>query len=429
LKHAKVFDNEFNTSTHRKLIYAIAYVKGLMLTGRGLRNMESIADKLGDINYQDLQQFVSDSPWDHLAVFKKITSEISNTFDTLVEDTRRGLIFDESGFSKKGIKSVGVARQYCGRSGKVDNCQIGVYSAIVQQDEVCLNNAWLYLPESWTDDKSRCIEAGIPEDDIEFRTKGQISALMAEEYFSTGNKAYWVGGDSVYGDCPELKTYLDSIGQKYVLDISPVFNFYLNDPKIHSEEQSLSCNEILNTLTHRDFKKVRIRQGVKGWIETHICVKEVWYSKQSLGVEKRLLVIKKEKESNRNGKRKIKYSISNFDLSETTVEELAWMQSQRFWVEQSFRNAKTVLGMDDYQLRKWVGWHHHMALVMMAMHFLVTERIVYRQKSPLFTFAETMAVIAAKLSGEEALLEDILLQIERNHGRTKESLRRFYAPG
>ncbi len=136
---------------------------------------------------------------------------------------------------------------------------------------------------------------------------------------------------------------------------------------------------------------------MKGWIETKVFVQEVWLWNMAQGDEKRLLVIKKE--LNNRGKTKIKFSLSNFLLSETSWEELAWMQSQRFWVEQAFRNAKTVLGMDDYELRKWQGWYHHMALVMMAMSFLVSERIRYRREDPLFSLAEVMALNCGENDG------------------------------
>jgi len=206
--------------------------------------MERIADKLEGVKYEDLQQFVTDSAWNHVSLFEKITKEVEKDFRKLKEDSRIGLIIDESCFSKKGDKSVGVSRQYNGRQGKVDNCQVAVYTAMVQQDEVCLSNTWLYLPEDWTNNEKRCIEAGIPTEDIIFRTKGQIVAEMAQDYFSNGHRAYWVGGDSVYGDSPELKPYLDHIGQKYVLDISPSFKFYMDDPVENPDAEPLSCTEI-----------------------------------------------------------------------------------------------------------------------------------------------------------------------------------------
>ena len=399
-----------------------------MRTGRGLRNMERITDKLGDVAYEGVQQFISDSPWDPFPVFQQVTQEIDQSFSKLTADKRRGLLFDESGYPKKGEKSAGVARQYCGRIGKVDNCQIGVYSAMVQQDEVALNNCRLYLPQEWCNDSDRCDEAGIPEDKREFKTKGQIATEMAEEFFSLGQSVYWVGGDSVYGDSPDLKNYLDSRGQKYVLDISPIFKFYLTaTPDKNAEDVPVDPRIIADCLNHREWKKIKVRQGLKGWIEPKISVKEVWLRPENAPPEKRLLIIKEEKDKNK--KKKLKFSLSNFKLEETSWEELAWMQSQRFWVEQSFRNAKTELGMDDYQLRKWQGWYHHMALVLMAMNFLVAERIVYRQKDSLFTLAEAVAIMAIKLDGRDDLLPSLMEQIERNRIKTKKILAKHYWTG
>jgi len=165
---------------------------------------------------------------------------------------------------------------------------------------------------------------------------------------------------------------------------------------------------------------------MKGWIIAKVYVREVWLFNQDHGVGKKLLVMKKVKEGKKN---KFKFSWSNFELSETTWEELSWMQGQRFWVEQAFRNGKTVLGMDDYQMRKWYGWYHHMALVMLAMSFLVSERIRYRKKEPLFTLAEVAALMAVKLTDDEDMINQKIRFITRDHERAKKAIQRLYLTG
>lgn len=173
-------------------------------------------ERIPDSDYQQLHHFISDSNWDAFGVMQTLAQQTQHSLQSVAG--QQGLLLDESGWEKAGSKSVGVARQYIGQVGKVCNAQVGVFAALVRGDKVGLVNARLYLPAEWTDQPARCKAVGIPSQHQPYRSKPQLAMAMLEELAPLVNYD-WVGGDSLYGNSPELRTYLLAQQQGFVLDV------------------------------------------------------------------------------------------------------------------------------------------------------------------------------------------------------------------
>jgi SRSO17 transposase len=158
-----------------------------------------------DYDYQAQQQFLSDSPWEHRPLMEWVAQEV----DELLGGADSMLLLDESGFAKKGNKSVGVARQWNGRLGKVDNCQVGVFAALSDGLRAALVDLRLFLPESWTSDPERCAQAKIPESERQARTKPELAWEMIQQAVARGLRFGWVGLDSLYGHAPWLLSAIE----------------------------------------------------------------------------------------------------------------------------------------------------------------------------------------------------------------------------
>ncbi len=187
----------FKTATGSVDTQAEQYLCGLMEAKR--RNMERMAEVVPNCDDQSLQNFLTNSPWCGRSVLDRIAQDVDDIFG---DDPDTCLLVDESGILKKGNKSVGVARQWCGRYGKVDNCQVGVYLALSCRENNSLIDTRLYLPETWANDPERCREAGLPEEHIVFKTKSELALEMVAHAHSTSIRFNWIGADGGYGKEP-----------------------------------------------------------------------------------------------------------------------------------------------------------------------------------------------------------------------------------
>ncbi|TFH42881.1 MAG: IS701 family transposase, partial [ANME-2 cluster archaeon] len=220
------FASDFRTKTCSVEQYSLQYLQGIFLEqGRG--NMVKYAKKVPDTDNQALQHFISNSPWDEKPVIKKIQDKVIQ----LIGDENNGsLHFDESGYKKDGTHSVGVKRQYCGRLGKVDNCQVGVFMGYTNENYRTLINERLYLPENWANDPIRRMECGVPED-VVFKTKGELALEMLLNAKERKIPFAWVGMDCFYGQQPWLLENIDKEGITYIADIPCNTRVWLDLPK------------------------------------------------------------------------------------------------------------------------------------------------------------------------------------------------------
>ena len=180
------------------------------------KNMERMEEKVANADEQQLQHMLTDSEWDHQAVIDQVALEADGL---LGGDRNSCLLIDESGFKKSGRHSVGVGRQWCGRLGKVDNCQVGVFAALGRDRRVTLVDERLYLQKKWIDDPKRCEQAGIPKAFRCFKTKVALALEMVEHQRRIGVRFSWVGADGFYGNDPAFLRGVDAMGEMFVVDV------------------------------------------------------------------------------------------------------------------------------------------------------------------------------------------------------------------
>src|SRR5215203_5438939 len=191
------------------------------------KNMERMEEAVPDCDYQSLQHFLSHSEWDARAVLDQVATEADRHLGGSEDSC---LLLDESSFQKKGRKSVGVARQWSGRLGKVENCQVAVFAALAQGTYSTLIDTRLYLPQEWTQDRKRCVAAGIPEPERVFKSKAELAFEMVVLARQNGMRFHWVGVDGGYGKDPAFLRRLEDQGEVFVADVHKDQQIYPEDP-------------------------------------------------------------------------------------------------------------------------------------------------------------------------------------------------------
>lgn len=296
------------------------------------------------------------------------------------------MYIDESAFQKKGDKSVGVARQWNGRLGKQDNCQVGVFGALGRGDRVGLIDARLYLPQEWTEDPQRCDAADIPKAEQVHRTKLELALEIVRHAREIGVRFEWVGMDGLYGQSLELLETLDEQGDTFLAEIHANRHIYLNDPApylpaqkgglgrkrvhYHSHAKPIEVRKWLKKQAESAWRKKTLRSTTKGELLVEVLHRRVWlWDKHSPIAHCWHLIVRREV----NSPGTLKYSLSNAP-AQTSATKLTKMQAQRFRIERAFQDAKSHVGMAQYQVRQWPSWHRHMALVMMATQFMLEAR-------------------------------------------------------
>jgi SRSO17 transposase len=424
-----------NTSTAQQ------YLEGLIACEKGHANMERMEEAVEGSQYRSYQQFVSNSPWVHAPVIGQVSQTASQLFamQQAQDELPTGLLIDESAHLKKGRASVGVSRQYAGVVGKVENCQVGVYVSLCHGTYATIINERLFLPECWTEDSERCVRAGIPEDQRTHHSKPQLALAMIDEHLAQGIRWDWIGGDGLDGHSDELLKGLEERHLFYVLDVHKDERVYLDEPHIavpprshvrgatptrrQADREPLRLDQYWETLPDDAWEEVTVRKTTKGWLRLDVHLATVWmWDGEEMHARQRTLVITKTV----SRQPKIKYSLSNGEREAYTPQEYAYFQAQRYWVERCFDDAKNDLGMSDYQVRKWLGWHHHHALVLMACLFIMQERGQHREAAPLLSVRDARLLIITRLWGTEADVEKQLQFIEKRHWKRKRAIAQHY---
>jgi len=422
---------------------AWSYLQGLLKLEKGKGNMERMDEQPEGLPYHQYQHFLTNSPWSA----EDLIAELGKDAGQLMELEKKkngkptGLIIDESSHLKKGKFSVGVTRQYAGTIGKVDNCQVGVYASLCNGKRSTLIDERLFLPKKWVEDEERCEKAGIPLSHIVSKTKPVLALEMIDKALANNILFDWVGGDGLYGHNYDLCAGLDFRKLLFVLDIHKDQHIYKEEPKIFLPEkksgrgrtpttyQSLAEAQRIDTfdkeLDKDVWKKIKIRKTTKGWLYAWVYCGQVWvWNGKESKARKRTVVIRKT--IGRQGEIvDTKYSLSNGSLEEHTVEEFAFFQAQRYWVERNFDDGKNELGMSDYQVRKWKGWHHHHAIVLMAMLFMLKEQIDKELDYPLMSLADArkmvMVLIAQSIVIPQSPVKEEIKRMKNRHFKRKKS--------
>ena len=362
--------------------HCLTAVKGL-LSDLQRKNTESVAYRHGQ-HRRALQRFIGEAAWEHEPILQKLSEHIGEK----IGRPDGVIVFDPSAFEKCGNKSAGVARQWLGRFGKVDNGQVGVFMAYASKTQHALCNARLFLPQEWTDNKSRCAAAGIPEQAYAtHKSRGQLCLEMLEQ--SGGFLPHaWITGDDELGRPTWFRRALRQRAEQYVLGVpahTQIRDLDTAPPPYRGRKPAgpfLSVEKWREALDKRRWRKITIRAGEKGHMVMRIAAGRVLAiterGKHGSGQEE-LLVVTQRPEG--NGMR-YDYYLSNASPEES-LAELARVINAEHRIEECFKRAKSEAGLADYECRTWKGWHHHITLSLLATWFLTVE--VLEKKTPALT--------------------------------------------
>lgn len=351
--------------------HAWEYVAGL-LSNLKRKNTEEIA-YLHEQDRQPLQKFIGQTPWNHQPLIDELAAQVGCT---LGEDDAV-IVFDPSGFPKQGRCSVGVARQWCGRSGKTDNCQVGVYMGYASRKEHALVDFQLYLPKEWTKDRARCQRCGVPKG-TKFRTRHEMALEMLHAHRNVLPHA-WIAGDDEMGRSAEFREKLRKMNERYLLAVpSNTLIRDLNAAVGPSKGKGRSkkppfqrAENWARGLPANAWTMVDVRDGEKGPLAIQAVKARVQTKmKTHVGPEETLLVFR---ERQRDGSMKIDYGMSNAP-AETPLTEFTRVLKAEYRIEECLKRGKSEAGMADYEVRTWSGWHHHQTLSLLASWFLTLEK-------------------------------------------------------
>jgi len=419
----------FETVTRDTFSAATHYFHGLFQSEKC--NMERMEEAVPNADEQQLQHFLSVSPWEEDAVCAQITREANATLGGHPDSS---LIVDESAITKKGTHSAGVARQYNGRLGKIDNCQVGVFAALSHGTEACLIGARLYLPKEWTKDPKRCRSVGIPKEHIRHRTKQTLALELITQAREDGAKFSWVLVDGGYGhDLPFCQTLEEQLQETFIVGVHKTQRIYLDDPKptipeankpgrtptrLRSQTSPTTVKKWAKAQRTSAWKPLTLRDSTKGELRVEVLWRRVWvWDGRSAKGRNWWLLVQRDPKTHAD----YKYSLSNAAPS-ASGEELCRQRAQRFWVERVFEDAKGQVGLDEYQSRGWRSWHHHMAMVSMALLFLLEERQLHKPQYPLLSCADVLALLCYALPKRKVTDEEMMRQLEQRHRKRTASI-------
>ena len=355
------------------------------------KSIEPIALAVEGADVRCLQRFVSEVIWDEAKMLEKYRSMVEEDMG----DEDGVLIFDESAFPKKGEDSVGVARQYCGSLGKVENCQVGVFMAYGSPHGYALLDKRLFIPEKWFEEgyaerRKKCELSPA----VGFKTKPQLAVEMFEGIQQKLPLKYVVS-DTVYGRSPEFIDAVDRcMGVRYLVEVPLDTRCWLRKPMVIKKQYryrgELRLKEILDegakkpvsvqalakSLNDFYWYRRKVSEGTKGPIEYEFTKRRVVLSREGLPGKEVWLLIRRTLGDDP----KYSYYLSNAPVS-TPLKTFVWLSGIRWAIEQCFEEAKTELGMDHYEVRKYAGWNHHMLTCMLGHFFLWHLKIRLGKKS------------------------------------------------
>jgi SRSO17 transposase len=353
------------------------YVAGL-LSDLERKNTESIAYR-HDLDRQVLQRFVGYMTWDHEPLLDELTRQVAAELG----EADAVIVFDPSAFAKRGRESVGVQRQWCGRLGKTENCQVGIYMGYVSRVEHVLVDMRLYLPKEWARDRKRRKKCEVPKD-VRYQTRHQLALDMLAQRGARLPHG-WIAGDDEMGRPAWFREKLNEIGERYLLavpsntairDLEAVLPPQVRGPgrggprgarKAPFQQVHAWCA----ALPAKAWTGLVIRDADKGPIEVEVVARrvETKIDNRVVGFEETLFVIRWRAA---DGTVKHDYHLSNA-ARETPLAELARVANAEHRIEHCLQRGKSEAGLADYQTRRWEGWHHHQTLSLIAAWFLVQE--------------------------------------------------------
>jgi len=401
-----------------------------------MRNIGRISEDTG-VDYFQMQHFITESKWDARDLIDKVAVSVSSI---LPKRKMTGLIIDESGWVKKGDKSVGVGHQYCGNVGKVSNSQVAVFACLSNGDFASMIDARLFLPKDWCNDTKRCQEAGIPQEEMAFRSKLELASEIIRHQKEQGITFDFVTADGYYGNDASFAREIENLGSVYMLDIHSDAEIYLEKPELILPEKKsvrgpkpkrvrasipgIKVNVYLTTLKTENWQTLNVRNTTKGVLrgKYHFAKAYIW-DKSTDQPEQRLLVIRKT--TSGKGTVEIKYSFTNANLEQFSPEGLAYMQAERYFIEHNIKESKQILGMDQFQTRKWLAWQHQIALNFLVSSFILKEKLDLFEEMPLLSARDVKEMVVRELY-EQMTQDQLMNRINKRHAIRQKDINRHY---
>ena len=398
---------------------SLTYMQGLL--GNATRkNVEQIA--LGQKEkVRSLQYFVAQSRWETepvLAIHQGLIGETLGEEDGV-------MLVDESSTVKQGTESVGVAAQYCGSVGKIANGQVGVYLGYASRTGYSLIEGRLFMPEKWLEEEQaeQRQVCGVPED-LVFKTKPEIGLELLKNAIKRDNLPFsWVAADALYGDSPAFRDGVAATGKWYFTAIKENTLIWCIPPKVYvppwsghgrhptrlrlsdPRKHPVPVKDLVKKIQKQDWVRAVIKEGSKGPIVCDFAFLRVTESRSGLPAGELWLIIRR----NLQDPTEIKYYFSNAPVS-MPLQEFVRISGMRWPIESIFEESKGEIGMDHYEMRSWLGWHHHMLFVSLAHHFLVRLRIQFQDQAPALTIYQIRILLCSVLP---SFVSDIQSALER----------------
>ncbi len=416
-KYMKLFKSAFQRV--EQIQKSLSYLHGL-LGNTTRKNVEQMA--LGQKEkVRSLQYFVGQSQWETepvIATHQELIGESLGEEDGV-------MLIDESSSVKQGTASVGVAAQYCGSVGKIANGQVGVYLGYASRKGYSLIEGRLFMPEKWLEEgyaeqRQAC---GVPED-LDFKTKPGIGLELLKSAIQRSNLPFsWVAADALYGDSSAFRDGIAAMGKWYFTAIKDNSLIWCSAPKVHIPQWSghghhptqlrlsdarkhpIQVKDLVKKIQKQDWTRAVIKEGSKGPIVCDFAFLRVTESRAGLPAGELWLIIRR----NLDDPSEIKYFFSNAPIH-IPLAELVRVCGMRWPIESIFEESKGEIGMDHYEMRSWIGWHHHMLLVSLAHHFLVRLRIQFQEQAPALTIYQVRILLCSVLP---SFISDIQSAMER----------------
>jgi SRSO17 transposase len=356
------------------------YLRGLLVQRSERRSAENLAEAIPGATPRTLQLFLSESPWSERAVMDALQAYVGERLGT----ADGAFLLDETGFPKQGKKSVGVARQYSGTLGKVGNCQVGVFLTYASAKGHATVDARLFLPEPWSEDPARCQAAGVPEA-VDFRTKPELALDLLEQARQAGHlPGRWVAADALYGNSPVFRDGVDALGLGYVVDVACDLPVFAADAQarvppysgrgrrpvkprlVPGAAPAEEVQALAAALPAHAWRELEVAEGAEGPRLYRFARLRVWESREGLPGRACWLLLRTDLDGGEP-----RYALSNAP-ADVPLVTLARIQTTRWRIETEFETLKGEIGLDEYEVRGWRGWHHHVTLSLLAGAFLMS---------------------------------------------------------
>lgn len=358
----ELIGSRFSRSEPRRRV--VAYLEGLLGSAER-KNGWQLAEELGETTPDGIQHLLSRANWDADAVRDDLVRYLADHLG----EADGVLVVDETGFLKKGKKSVGVARQYSGTAGRIENCQIGVCLGYSTRHGQALLDRRLYLPKEWAEDRERCVAAGVPKS-VRFATKIVLARRMIEAALDAGVRARWIAADAVYGSDYTFRKEIEDRGLGYVVGVR-------TDQAVWAGLRQVRVKSLLAEAPADGWRRLSCGNGSKGprlydWALLQINCPEA-------EVYRRWLLLRRST----TDPKEVAYFLCGGEPT-TTLRDLVRVAGQRWTIEECFELAKGDCGLDEYEVRSWTGWHRHVTLSLFALAALtvIRSRIRRRARTP-----------------------------------------------